>query len=255
MMCHEAKRQLDLFMDGELSVPDNMKVLEHLNLCRPCSGVYEGEKALRASLKSQLGSELAPASVHAALSRASSPAGVVEPPRRRWGAVAAAVFLLTLSAALLFTPSVETPGAFAAVAASTHDVVRLGFCGRTGPDRMCVCENCCPDQDRPMEKFFRRHVAYDVCAHDLAKLGYAVASATVSQHRDACLCWTIHQDGKGRSITHALLATPLALGGGPRVLRSGPRPMVMVPTPGRPGFTCVFIFDDPAELDRFLALQ
>ena len=43
MMCHEAKRQLDLFMDGELSVADNMKVLEHLNLCRPCAGVYEGD--------------------------------------------------------------------------------------------------------------------------------------------------------------------------------------------------------------------
>ena len=43
MKCHESKRHLDLFMDGELSVPENLKVLEHLNLCRPCASVYEGE--------------------------------------------------------------------------------------------------------------------------------------------------------------------------------------------------------------------
>jgi hypothetical protein len=256
MMCHEAKRQLDLFMDGELTVADNMKVLEHLNLCRPCSGVYEGEKALRGALKAQLGSEKAPASVYEKLSRAASPAAdVVELPRRRWSAVAAAVFFLALGAALLFTPSLEAPSAFASEAASTHHEVRLGFCGRTGPDRMCICDHCSPDQDRPMEKFFRKHVTYDVCAHDLSKLGYAPSSAAVSHHRDACLCWTIQQDGKGHSITHALLATPLALGGGPLVVRSGPHPVVMVPTPGRPGFTCVFIFDDPAELDRFIALK
>ena len=43
MKCHEAKRHLDLFMDGELSVQENMKILEHLNLCRGCSEIYVGE--------------------------------------------------------------------------------------------------------------------------------------------------------------------------------------------------------------------
>ena len=255
MMCHEAKRQLDLFMDGELSVPDTMKVLEHLNLCRPCAGAYEGEKALRGALKSQLGSVKAPASVYEKLSRTASPAPVAGLPRRRWGAMAAAAFFVTLAAALLFTPSIETAPAFAAEAASTHDRVRLGFCGDTGSDRMCCCEHCSPDRDRPMEKFFRKHVAWDVCAHDLSRLGYSPSGAAVSDHRGARLCWTVQQDGKGRSVTHALLATPLALGDAPLVLRSGPHPVVLLPTPGRPGFTCVFIFDDPAELDRFLALK
>src|SRR5438477_8190178 len=129
MKCHEAKRHLDLFMDGELSVPENMKVLEHLNLCRPCSGIYEGEKALRGALKVQLGSEKVPASVYEKLSQTASPAEDIERPwrpssagpteGRRWSAVAAAVFFVTLAGAMLFTPSIETAPAFAAVAAST----------------------------------------------------------------------------------------------------------------------------------------
>jgi len=255
MMCHEAKRQLDVFMDGELSVADNMKVLEHLNLCRPCAGVYEGEKALRGTLKAQLGAEKAPASVHAMLSRVSSPAALVEFPRRRWGAIAAAVFFLTLAGAMLFSPGVEGAGALASEVAAKHDEVRLGFCGQAGPDCLCLCAHCCSEPNHPIERFFRKHVPYDVCDHDLAGLGYSSRGATVSEHRGAPLCWTLLRDGKGHSITHALLATPLALGEKPLVFRSAPRPVVMVPTPGRPGFTCVFIFDDPGELSRFLDLK
>ena len=67
MKCHESKRHLDLFMDGELSVPENLKVLEHLNLCRPCASVYEGEKALRGVLRSSAGSDRAPAGLAARL--------------------------------------------------------------------------------------------------------------------------------------------------------------------------------------------
>ncbi|HXX95252.1 MAG TPA: zf-HC2 domain-containing protein [Planctomycetota bacterium] len=255
MKCHEAKRQLDLFMDGELSVADNMKVLEHLNLCRPCSGVYEGEKALREALRSQLGTEQAPPSVGAALSRVASPAPVLELPRRRWGAIAAAVFFLTLAAAMLFSPGAEGTRALASEVTATHDEVRLGFCGQSGPDRLCVCTHCCSEADRPIEKFFRKHVSYDVCEHDLGRLGYTSHGATVLEHRGSPVCWTILQDAKGHAITHALLVTPLALGERPLVLRSGPRPVAMVPTPGRPGFTCVFIFDDAGELDRFLDLM
>lgn len=248
MKCHEAKRHLDLFMDGELTVPENLKVLEHLNLCRPCASVYEGEKALRASLKEQLGRERAPASLHAKL----SPAPVAEPPRRRFGALAAAVFFLTLASALLFTPPAETPQALAAEVAVKHDETREGFCGRTDRDHLCVCVNCSPDRDDPMGKFFRRHVPYDVCAHDLAPLGYRFVSAAVLTHRGAALCWTIQRDAKGRTITHALVATPLARPSSPLVLRDAPHPVVMK-SAGAPGMTCVFIFDDPSELDRFLA--
>lgn len=249
MRCHEAEHRVDPFMDGELSVPENLQVLEHLNLCRACAAVYEGEKALRAALKTQLGSEKAPRSVHDRLSRVSAPAG--EPPRRRWGALAAAVFFVTLAASLLFTPPAEIPRLLAAEVSAKHDETRDGFCGRTGPDRLCVCPGCCPDRDRPMAKFFRRHVPYDVCAHDLAKLGYAFAGAAVWEHRGSTVCWTIQQDGKGRTVTHALVATPLARPAAPLVFRDGPHPVVMKPA-GAPGMTCVFIFDDAGEADRFL---
>jgi len=249
MKCHDAKRRLDLFMDGELTVPENLQVLEHLNLCRPCAGVYEGEKALRAQLKAQLGAEKAPRSLYDRLARVSAPAG--EAPRRRWGALAAAAFFVTLAAALLFTPPAEMPRLLAAEVSAKHDETRDGFCGHVGADRMCVCVNCSPERGDSMGRFFKRHVPYDVCAHDLAALGYAFAGAAVWEHRGAKVCWTIQQDGKGHAVTHALVATPLARSDAPIVLREGPHPVVMK-SAGAPGMTCVFIFDDSAEADRFL---
>src|SRR5579871_5821897 len=99
MKCHESKRHLDLFMDGELSVPENLKVLEHLNLCRPCADVYEGEKALRALLRARLGGGSAPAGLMDGMlaeeAPAAAPAAAAEPairvfPRRRWLSAAAA---------------------------------------------------------------------------------------------------------------------------------------------------------------------
>jgi hypothetical protein len=258
MKCHEARRELDLFMDGELSVPDNMKILEHLNLCRSCSGIYEGEKALRGALKTELGNERVPDSLLLALgriSRGEESRHAMELPSRRWGMVAAALFLGTLMGVILFTPSsVETPSAFAAVAVSTHEDVRTGFHGRPGPNRICLCGECCRKSDQPVNQFFRKHVGYDVCTHELKAIGYGLASAAVSEHRGGTVCWTILQDGRGHSITHALVATPLGLGGKVAVLDSCRRPVVLVPVPGRPGFTCVFILDDDVECDRFCRL-
>src|SRR5204862_2684300 len=91
MKCHEAKRHLDLFMDGELSVPENLKVLEHLNLCRACGAVYEGEKALRAALRARLGAERAPEGLVERLAQAKESAAPLSVlPRRRWLSIAAA---------------------------------------------------------------------------------------------------------------------------------------------------------------------
>ena len=268
MKCHEAKHRLDLFMDGELSVPENLEVLEHLNLCVACVSVYEGEKALRASLKARLGTERAPASLYEKLSRVGvapsskpedKPLGVSfrsgKEDRRRWGALAAAVFFATLAATLLFTPSVETPRALAAEAVARHVETHDGFCGEKRDDCMCPCGKCCSDLRDAEGKFFRRHVSHTVCAHDLTPLGYSFAGAAVWDHRGAKVCWTVQRDPAGRSITHALVATPLAMdrSAGPLALLSKDHPVLFVPS--APGMTCVFIFDAQAEADRFAAFM
>ena len=256
MKCHEAKHRLDLFMDGELSVPENLGVLEHLNLCRACASIYEGEKALRGSLKSRFVAEAAPASLYAKLSEIGTPSRVPATlPPRRWGALAAAVFLVTLAATLLFTPGVETPRALAAEVSEKHEKFRRGFCGEKSSDCLCLCEKCCAPGPDPVGSFFRRHVSYDVCAHDLKGLGYTVVGATVRDHAGAKVCWTVQQDEKGRTITDALVATPLAMdrSAGPLALRSNEHPVLFVPS--APGMTCVFIFDSEPEAERFAAFM
>ena len=84
MKCPEAKRLLDVFHDGELSVSENMKVLEHLNLCVPCAEIYEGEKTLRAALKQQLGAVQAPADLDSRIRLRLDPSMPL--PRWRMGA-------------------------------------------------------------------------------------------------------------------------------------------------------------------------
>jgi len=236
-------------------VPENLEVLEHLNLCVACASVYEGEKALRASLKARLGTERAPASLYEKLSQVGAAPRAVESPRRRWSALAAAVFFATLAATLLFTPSVETPRALAAEAVARHVETHDGFCGEKRDDCMCPCGKCCSDLRDAEGKFFRRHVSHTVCAHDLTPLGYSFAGAAVWDHRGAKVCWTVQRDPAGRSITHALVATPLAMdrSAGPLALLSKDHPVLFIPS--APGMTCVFIFDTQAEADRFAAFM
>ena len=56
MNCTKTRRQLDMYMDSELSVPENMEVLEHLNLCRTCQDVFQIEEKLRSGLAALQGS-------------------------------------------------------------------------------------------------------------------------------------------------------------------------------------------------------
>src|SRR5579872_535835 len=115
MKCHESKRHLDLFMDGELSVQENLKVLEHLNLCRPCADVYEGEKALRALLRARLGSGAAPAGLADRLLAEEASAAPVAPPpalrRRGWMPLAAAAAFAVAVLGMIFSAK-DNPRAF-----------------------------------------------------------------------------------------------------------------------------------------------
>jgi len=258
MKCHEAKRHLDLFMDGELSVPENLKVLEHLNLCRPCGGVYEGEKALRAQLKSQLGSVRAPAGL---AGRLAAPAG--EAPvaafRRSSGrsrllstAAAAAFFLVALT--FVLSSPVERPQALAADAVAMHKETREGFCGQHQADRLCVCDNCCSEEaaKKQCEDFFQKNVGHESCRHDLGVLGYKPLGASIWRHRGQKVCWTVHRDEAGHTITHGLLTTKIAMEPGPMLVCDGvDRPVELIPAGN--GMTCVFVFDNEGEAIRFRA--
>jgi hypothetical protein len=257
MKCHEAKRHLDLFMDGELSVPENLKVLEHLNLCRACGGVYEGEKALRAALKSGLGSVQAPAGLAERLSASPGEAPVTAFRRpssrqRLLSAAAAAAFFLIALTFVLSSP-VERPQAFATEAVTMHKVTRDGFCGQNLDDRVCVCDKCCSEEAaKPVEKFFQKQVGRETCTHDLGGLGYKPIGASVWRHRGQKVCWTVHRDEVGHTITHGLLTTKIAMEPGPMLVCDGvDRPVVLIPAGG--GMTCVFVFDDQGEANRFSA--
>jgi len=257
MKCHEAKRHLDLFMDGELSVPENLKVLEHLNLCRPCSGVYEGEKALRGELKSRLGTVPAPAGLaeRLAASPGEAPVSVFRRPSGRQrlvsAAVAAAFFLVALT--FVLSSPVERPQAFANEAATMHKETREGFCNQHRDDCVCACDNCSPEQSpKRVGTFLQRQVGFESCAHDLGGLGYKPIGASVWRHRGQKVCWTVYRDDAGHAITHGLLTTKIAMEPGPLLVCDGvDRPVVLIPAGG--GMTCVYVFDDEGEAVRFRA--
>jgi anti-sigma factor (TIGR02949 family) len=252
MKCHESKRHLDLFMDGELSVPENLKVLEHLNLCRPCADVYEGEKALRALLRARAGSESAPAGLLERLVLDEAPVArpVTAFNRRRWlsAAAAAAFFLVMLT--LVFTTPAEMPRAFASELGTKHKQTHEGFCGTPGNDSLCLCTRCNSETDNPVGRFFQRRVSYEGCAHELKDLGYQMIGAQVWTHRSRPVCWTVYRDSAGNSITHGLVTTKIAMEPGPLLVCDGvDRPVVMMPASA--GMTCVFVFDNEAEAQRF----
>jgi len=252
MKCHEAKRHLDLFMDGELSVPENLKVLEHLNLCRPCAGVYEGEKTLRGALRSELGAIRAPEGLAAKLAGAhAAPRLELIPPAsgrfRLFSSAAAAAFFLIALIFVLTTPG-EKPVALAAELSKMHKETRTGFCGEHRDSCVCFCGNCGGAQS--VETFFMRQVGRESCSHPLTDLGYTPISASIEKHRSQPVCWTVYQDKAGHSITHGQITTKIAMEPGPLLVCDGvERPVVLISAEG--GMTCAFVFDDEGEAKRF----
>lgn len=255
MKCHDAKHHLDLFMDGELSVPENLKVLEHLNLCRACVSVYEGEKALRAALRAKLGSERAPEGLIERLARAqdsAAPAAVF--PRRRWFSIAAAAGFFVVASSLIFTSPREMPQAFASELSAKHEETRKGFCGVRRDDCLCLCRRCCSDSEQPDKKFFHSKVGSDACSHDLRDLGYRPVGVSVWEHRGKPVCWTVLRDDAGHTISHGLVSTRIAMEAKPLYLNGLIHPVEMEPSCDA-GTTCVFIFDTEAEAQRFRAAR
>ena len=93
MNCAEVRDRLQPFLDGELSVEQNVALLKHSELCPSCAGLLEREQSLAALVKSAA-SEPVPAGKRRAL--LDSPLRQVERERtrgRRWalGVLAALV--------------------------------------------------------------------------------------------------------------------------------------------------------------------
>ena len=252
MKCHESKRHLDLFMDGELSVPENLKVLEHLNLCRACASVYEGEKALRGALRSKLSDVRAPEGLAARLAGSASAPRIelVKPASTRarlFSVAAAAAFFLIALIFVLTTPG-EQPAALATELSKMHRETRSGFCGMHRDSCVCFCGTC--GETVTVEKFFKRQVGRESCNHYLNDLGYSPIGASVERHRGQPVCWTVHQDKAGHTITHGQITTKIAMEPGPLLVCDGlERPVVLIPADG--GMTCAFVFDDDGEAQRF----
>lgn len=258
MKCHEARRHLDLFMDGELSVQENMKVLEHLNLCRDCAGVYEGEKVLRRELKSRVGSDRAPEGLVDRLLGRLGGAVSEFPHRRPWGSgLAAAAFFVALVGMLIFTPAPVLPSALAVEMAERHDATREGFGHRQHPDGTCVCAKCCPDEllrDR-IGAFFDGHGLDQVCHHpELEKMGYRFSGVAVWSLPAGKVFWTVRRRDGAAAITHGLVSMPLATTTPMSTVECNGRVVFFKPRMDRPGVTCVFIFDDASQLDDFRRL-
>ncbi len=251
MKCHEAKRRLDLFMDGELPVADNLKVLEHLNLCAACAGIYEGEKALRGALREKLGRETAPPPL-AARVFSSLPSEATDGRPRRWWAVAAAAVFLILAGSLVLAP--RELEVLASAVADRHGAQRYA-CDEGAPDRECLCPGCCPDVPARIRGFFDRHGRPDFCAHlELREAtGYVFAGAASWPFRGRPVCWTTWKTPSGGRVSHALVDTPMAASGVPRLALEGGRPVLLEPRPDRRS-ACVFVFDDEPELRRFARL-
>jgi anti-sigma factor RsiW len=240
-------------MDGELSVPENLRVLEHLNLCRPCVDLYEGDKALRALLRARVGSVTAPEGLAERLLSAEPP--VARPvqtfarPRPWFPVVAAAGFFLVILV-LLFTTPAEMPRAFANEMSSKHKETHEGFCGVHRDNCLCLCSRCDSGKDDSVGRLFHRSVAYEVCSHDLRDLGYQMIGAEVFERKGGPVCWTVYHDAAGNSISHGLVPTKIAKEPGPLYVCDGvERPVVMMPASA--GMTCVFVFDNENEAQRF----
>jgi Putative zinc-finger len=60
MNCQACRQHLEPFIDDELSVKDNVAVLDHVSACAACQEVFNAEKRIRDSLRSRLSQETCP---------------------------------------------------------------------------------------------------------------------------------------------------------------------------------------------------
>lgn len=253
MKCHEAKRRLDPYLDGELTVAENLQVLEHLQLCVACQDAFEAEKTARAALRRAQHAVHAPAGLadrlFVDLERVPSALPASAPPVRRrrvlFVAAAAAVFLVFGSLLTAPAPSFE---ALAGPVAERHAVQRYACGDDDGRGACCCCEGCTPDVPGRVSSFFARLGRRDFCAHlDLQdRLGYAFQGVAAWRFRGELVCWSTWRAPNGETVSHALVPSCER---GPRSGVVEGRPILLQPRGD--GLACVFVFTSEAELRRF----
>lgn len=202
MKCHEARRQLDLFLDGELSVQENLKVLEHLNLCSPCSGVYEGEKTIRESLKEQWTMPAPPELV----SRIREKIARSRSRFWRWGGIAA-VFLLggLVTLTIVARPSRVDANEFVDAAIRVHESSRSGLPGAGA----CLKPCCSKGGEATIRALCQEKLGYEDCLHALDTMGYGYRSVAFQGVRGTMYCWTQQENATGSLISHVLVRSKL----------------------------------------------
>jgi anti-sigma factor RsiW len=253
MNCTKARRKLDMYMDSELSVPENMEVLEHLNLCRACQEVFSVEEKLRDVLKIELARPEPPSGLADRVRHAlrETPRTLSAAPRRRgWNIALAAAASLAIAAFVILSPGRVEPQALAAEVAARHGSVRPEFYSTEHPDTMRLGGS----GSQSLEEFFHRYVSYEVCLHDLKPLGYAPVGGSVWKYHGHWVCWTTDRDSRGHTISHALVTRPIAMEKKPMLVVEGGRPVLFVPQE-KLGRTCVFVFDDQADAEPFLKMM
>lgn len=255
MKCYESKRRLDPYLDGELTVAENLQVLEHLQLCTACQGVFESEKTARAALRRAQHGVHAPAGLgdrlFVDLERVPSALPATAPPavrRRRLLFVVAAAAMFLVFGSLLTAPAPSFE-ALAGPVSERHLVQRYACGEESAPTACCCCEGCTPDVPGRVSAFFSRLGRRDFCGHfDLQeRLGYASLGVAAWRFRGELVCWSTWRAPNGETVSHALVPSS------ERSARAGTadgRPVLLEPRGD--GLACVFVFSSAGELRRFI---
>jgi hypothetical protein len=256
MNCTEAKRHLDLFLDGELDVEQNLKVLEHLNLCACCSKAFDGERLLDAACAKS--AEKCPDQVKRRCGMALDREG-----RGAWMAWAAAAALLLAGVAIgwmvrpqaprpLVPPSVASPADLAANLVAFHNAKRAG----TQEGGLTVEGT---DGQGKLETFFKQK-GVDACLHCLEKRGYSFKGGEVwvggIRGRMICLTTQVAKDHPA-VVTHTTVsAGDISLTDGMeatwdqhpvRVFQIGGRVVILEECGSH---VCIFVTDSSIEAER-----
>lgn len=192
MKCHEARRRLDVFMDNELDVAENLRILEHLNLCPGCAETFEAEKLLREGIVEAL--------------RVPAPAGLREKirARARWGwrrlAVAAAVLGIVGVASVVLWPKAPSAAALVSEAVRFH---RQSVAAMP-PGGIEIPQADAGDALARLGSFYGRKLDYEPCLHDLRELGYDFTHGSFWTFRGRLVCWTQQRSG-ANVLSHASL--------------------------------------------------
>src|SRR5688572_17206083 len=81
MNCSDARDRLNPYLDGELEMDENVRVVSHLERCAACSSAFEGERALFDEIRRQASGPGAPEGLRL---RIAGEIGKSRPAARPW---------------------------------------------------------------------------------------------------------------------------------------------------------------------------